>query len=61
MTWHYLSEHLGEIIDISSAQSLSLKALSLQQVFGHIWCVDQHAMQRTMLISVGLEHDLKKS
>lgn len=60
MTMSYLSEHLGEIVDISGAQSLSLEALGLQQVFSHVRRVDQHAMQRTLFIPVGLEHDLKK-
>lgn len=60
MSWRYLSEHLGEIVDISGAQSLSLEALCLQQVFRHVRRVDQHAMQRTLFIPVGLEHDLKE-
>lgn len=60
MRWSYLSEHLGEIVDISGAQSLSLEALRLQQVFSHVRRVDQHAMQRTLFIPVGLEHDLKR-
>lgn len=58
MSWRYLSEHLGEIVDISGAQSLSLEALRLQQVFGHIRRVDQHTVQRALFIPVGLEHDL---
>lgn len=56
----HLSEHLREIIDICSAQSLSLEAFGLQQVFGHIGGVDQHAMQRALLISIGVEHDLRE-
>lgn len=60
MSWRYLSEHLREIVNISGAQSLSLETLRLQQVFRHVRRVDQHAMQRTLFIPVGLEQDLKK-
>lgn len=58
-SYQYLSEHLREVIDICSAKSLSLEAFGLQQVFGHIGSVDQHAMQRTLFVSVRLEGDLQ--
>ena len=52
MSQQYLSEHLREVIYICSAQSLSLEAFGLQQVFGYIGSVDQHAMQKTLLVSI---------
>lgn len=56
----YLSEHLWEVIDISGAKGLCLETLGLQQVFGDIWGVDEHAMQWTLFVSICLEHDLKR-
>lgn len=56
----HLSEHLREIVDVCGAESLCLEAFGLQEVFGHIRSVDQHAMQRTLLISIGVEHDLRR-
>lgn len=61
MIYEYLSEHLREVIDVCRAKSLSLEAFGLQQVFGHIGSVDQHAVQRTLLVSIGLERDLPRS
>lgn len=55
----YLSEHFWEVIDVGGAQGLRLETLRLQQVLGDIRSVDEHAMQRTLLVSICLEHDLK--
>lgn len=55
----YLSEHLGQVIHIGGAKALSLKAFGLQQVFGDVRSVDEHAMERPLLISICLEHDLE--
>lgn len=56
----YLSEHLWKVIDIGGTQGLRLEALRLQQVLGDIRGVDEHAMQWTLLVSICLEHNLKK-
>lgn len=56
----YLSDHLREVVDVSSAQGLRLKAFGLQQVLGHVRGVDEHAMQRSLLVPIRLEHDLKE-
>lgn len=54
----YLSEHFWKVVDVGGAQRLRLESLGLQQVLGHIGGVDEHAMQRTLLVSICLEHDL---
>ena len=54
----YLSEHLGEVVDVGGAEALGLEALGLQQVLGDVGRVDQHAVERALLVPVGLEHDL---
>lgn len=56
----HLSEHFWKVVDIGRAQRLRLEAFRLQQVLGHIGGVDEHAMQRPLLVSIGLEHDLNK-
>lgn len=55
----YLSEHLGQVVDVGGAEALSLEAFGLQQVFGDVRRVDEHAMKRPLLVSVCLEHDLE--
>lgn len=54
----YLTEHLREVVDVGGSQRLSLEALGLQQVLGDVRRVDEHAVQRALLVSVRLEHDL---
>ena len=54
----HLSEHLGEVIGVGGAQRLGLEALGLQQIFGDVGRVDEHAVQRALLVPVPLEHDL---
>lgn len=56
----YLSEHLREVIDVGGAQRLCLEALGLQQVLGDVRRVYEHAVQRTLLVSIRLEHNLNK-
>lgn len=55
----YLTKHFWEVIDVGGAEALGLEAFGLQQVFSDVGCVDEHAMKRTLLISIRLEHDLK--
>lgn len=55
----YLSEHFWEVVDISGAQGLRLETLRLQQILGNIRCVDEHAVQWALFVSVCLEHDLE--
>lgn len=55
----YLSEHFWKVVDISGAQGLRLETLRLQQILGNIRCVDEHAVQWALLVSVCLEHDLE--
>lgn len=54
----YLSEHFWKVVNIGGAQRLCLETLRLQQVLGDVGCVDEHAVQRTLLVSIRLEHDL---
>ncbi len=54
----YLTEHLWKVVDICGTEALGLEAFGLQEVFSDIGCVDEHAMKRTLLISICLEHDL---
>ncbi len=56
----YLSEHFWKVIDVGGAQRLRLEALGLQEVLGDIRGVDEHAVQRTLLVSICLEHNLNK-
>lgn len=56
----YLSEHLRKVIDVGGAQRLRLKSFGLQQVLSDVRSVDEHAVQRTLFVPVGLEHDLRK-
>lgn len=56
----YLSEHLWEVVDVGGAQRLRLESFGLQQVLGNVRSVDEHAVQRPLLVPVCLEHDLRK-
>lgn len=56
----HLPEHLQEVIDVGGAERLGLEALGLEQVLGDVRRVNQHPMQRALLVPVGLEHDLIK-
>ena len=57
----YLSEHFWKVVNVGGAQRLRLEALWLQQVLGDIRGVDEHAVQRTLLVAICLEHNLYKA
>lgn len=48
----HLSEHLWEVVDVGGAQGLGLETFGLQQVLGDIGMVDEHAVQRALLVLV---------